>query len=320
MNRLTVAMYHYVRPIKTSRYPEIKGLELDLFVEQLEFFRDNYSIVTMEEVIEAQSQGTALPENALLLTFDDGYAEHFTYVYPLLKKYGVQGTFFIPAKAVLEHKVLDVNKVHYVLASVDNAQLLVDTLRNELENYSEEYQLDSFDNYFKEYAVANRFDTKEVIFVKRMLQHALPEELRNILADRLFRKYVGLSEEAFAKELYVTREQLELMVKDGMHVGCHGYDHYWWNRLDDETLELEIKRSTDFLKSLGCKMENWTACYPYGSYSEDVVALLESKGCKIAFTTEVRQVDVLNDHALLFARFDTNDFPPKSCNYLKYKG
>lgn len=318
MNRLTVVMYHYVRPIKTSRYPEIKGLELDLFVEQLEFFQDNYSIITMEEVIEAQSHGTVLPENALLLTFDDGYVEHFTYVYPLLKRYAIQGSFFIPAKAVLEHKVLDVNKVHYILASVDNAQLLVDTLRSELETYSEEYQLDSFDNYFKEYAVANRFDSKEVIFVKRMLQHALPEELRNILADRLFSEYVGMSEEAFAKELYVTREQLELMVRDGMHVGCHGYDHYWWNFLDDETLELEIKRSVDFLQSLGCDMDNWTACYPYGSHSENVVKQLEKDNCKLAFTTDLKLVDVKSDHPLLFSRLDTNDFPPKSHNYKNY--
>ena len=32
MSKLTIVMYHYVRPINGSRYPEIKGLELDDFV------------------------------------------------------------------------------------------------------------------------------------------------------------------------------------------------------------------------------------------------------------------------------------------------
>lgn len=38
-----------------------------------------------------------------------------------------------------------------------------------------EYQYAPTDELFKEYAVANRFDVKETIFVKRMLQTVLPE-------------------------------------------------------------------------------------------------------------------------------------------------
>ena len=100
---LTVVMYHYVRRIAESRYPEIKGLELELFVEQLEFFSKHYNVVTMEQVLAAKYRNQALPEKALLLTFDDAYAEHFTHVYPILKQMGMQGSFYVPAKTVLEH-------------------------------------------------------------------------------------------------------------------------------------------------------------------------------------------------------------------------
>ena len=37
-----VVMYHYVRKIRNSRYPEIKGLEQSLFEEQLRFFIQHY--------------------------------------------------------------------------------------------------------------------------------------------------------------------------------------------------------------------------------------------------------------------------------------
>ena len=95
---LTVVMYHYVRRIAESRYPEIKGLELELFVEQLEFFAKHYNVVTMEQVLAAKYHNQALPEKALLLTFDDAYAEHFTHVYPIFEENGYAGFFLCTSK------------------------------------------------------------------------------------------------------------------------------------------------------------------------------------------------------------------------------
>jgi peptidoglycan/xylan/chitin deacetylase (PgdA/CDA1 family) len=172
--------------------------------------------------------------------------------------------------------------------------------------------LATFAEYFAKFAIPNRFDTKEVIFVKRMLQHVLPEDLRNSIADELFERYVGMNEEAFARELYMDKHQLEQLVNDGMHVGCHGYDHYWWDKLSRSALIQELERSKTFLAALGCDMNNWTACYPYGSSSDEVVAALEKQGCKLALTTEVRVADLAQDHLLLIPRLDTNDLPKQA--------
>jgi len=45
VNDLTIVMYHYVRDIKRSKYPRIKGLEISGFVRQLDYLIDNYNIV-----------------------------------------------------------------------------------------------------------------------------------------------------------------------------------------------------------------------------------------------------------------------------------
>ena len=318
MNKLTVVMYHYVRDIKDSKYPNIKGLETKDFIKQLEFFFNNYSIITMEQAISAYEGSENLSDNSLLLTFDDGYVDHFTNVYPILKGYGVQGTFFPPAKAILEHQLLDVNKIHFMLSSDNIIDYLVEDIRKDILFYREEYNLKIFKEYYSELAQSNRWDPKEIIFVKRMLQHALPEKLRNLLSSKYFNKYVGIPEPTFAKELYMNKSQLKQLVKDGMHVGCHGYDHYWWNRLDENSLEIELSRSKDFLKSIDCNMGTWTACYPYGSYSDTVTSKLESHGCKLAFTTEVKVADIYVNKKLLIPRLDTNYFPPRTDNYKHY--
>lgn len=309
MNKLSVVMYHYVRQIKDSRYPGIKGLELDSFIEQIKFLKRNYNVVSTEEVIASYNNNHSLPENAALLTFDDGYAEHFSHVYPILKKHKMQGSFYIPAKTVQENVLLDVNKIHFILASCSYPSLLVKEIELQIKFYSEAYNLNEFKCYYQELAIANRFDPAEVIFVKRMLQHALPEKLRTIIADTLFAKFVSVDEAAFSKELYMDEIQIQHMVDDGMHVGSHGYDHYWWNKLDEKALDDEISGSLRFLDKVGVDMNNWTACYPYGSSSDSVVSTLKSKGCKLAFTTEVNTVDLNIDNPLLIPRLDTNDLP-----------
>lgn len=100
MGKLYIAMYHYTRDLKHSRYPEIKGLDKELFKNQIEFMKNSFNVVTMEQVLEnIQGEGMhGLPENALLLTFDDGYADNYTVAYPILEEYGLQGSFLFQEK------------------------------------------------------------------------------------------------------------------------------------------------------------------------------------------------------------------------------
>lgn len=152
-----------------------------------------------------------LPEKALLLTFDDGYIDNFTVAFPLLKERKMQGAFFIPGKTITENVLLDVNKIHFVLASADIELLVKDVLERMNHYRSGGYVYADNDELWDKYAVANRFDAKEIVFVKRILQTVLPEELRNIIASEMFAKYVGLPEDKFARELYMNHDQVRLM-------------------------------------------------------------------------------------------------------------
>lgn len=302
-------MYHYVRDLENSKYPEIKGLDSRFFYNQLKFIQKNFNVVTIEDLIETIEFGKLLKKNAVLLTFDDGYSDHYDNVFPVLKSFGFQGSFFIPAKAIKENKVLDVNKIHFILAAVNDKKGLTNEIKYFIENHRNEYNLQTFNEYYEKLALPNRYDSAEVIFIKRILQVELPENLRNKIVDFLFSKYVNMSESEFAKSLYLSEKQIHEMKSDGMHIGCHGYDHYWWNRLDMEQLENEIELSLNFLSEFGIKKNFWTAAYPYGSYSDIVESVLDKKGCKLAFTTEVGVAPVTTSGKLKMKRFDTNDFP-----------
>lgn len=309
MNALTIVMYHYVRDLRASRYPEIKGLDLLRFVEQVHFLNKHYNFVRAEEVIAALNGVGSLPINPVLLSFDDAYIDHYTHVFPILDRLGIQGSFYIPVKAVTDHEVLDVNKIHFILASTQDKLALIRNLQQKMRGASGSYALESMEHYLHHFAKASRHDTAEVMFVKNMLQFALPTGLREQLVDELFVETVRMDQASFSRELYMNTDQILTMLKHGMHVGCHGYNHFWWDKLAPEALKQEVDMSFQFLDKIGVDPARRTACYPYGAHNEQARALLAQFGCQYALTTDVGLANLQNEKRLMLSRLDTNDLP-----------
>jgi hypothetical protein len=164
-------MYHFVRDLEHSRYPGIKGLSLNAFREQIEYIRSHYNLVKMEDVIEViDDQKKELPPRALLLTFDDGYIDHFINVFPILDEMKVQGSFFPPAKPIVEDRVLDVNKIHFVLASLQDPSSVTAFIFSKLDEHRDQYSLEDKSHYYSKLSEPSRYDSGDVTFIKKILQ------------------------------------------------------------------------------------------------------------------------------------------------------
>jgi peptidoglycan/xylan/chitin deacetylase (PgdA/CDA1 family) len=300
-------MYHYVHPIKDSAYPKLKGLEFAGFKKQLDFLSSKYEFVTADDVINAVNFKKKLPDNSCWLTFDDGYKGHHSYVLPELLKRKIQGSFFPSVKPVLERIMLDTNSIHYILASAKIINDLVLDLNIQLRNFG--FTNQNLDELWNTYAVPSRYDSKEVIYIKRLLQHALPKTIRNKVTTVLFEKYVGLNQTDFAEELYMSVAEVKELVNLGMYVGSHGYQHLWLNKESGIVQKSEIDLSIKFLSFVGSTTENWIMCYPFGAYNDKTIDILSNAKCAVAVTTEVGKAYLGTHHPLKLPRFDTNDFP-----------
>lgn len=83
-------------------YHKIDNMNISLSVRPEDFDKqmaylknNNYNVITADQMYDNLENGTELPENPVLLTFDDGYKDNYTNAYPILKKYGFTATFFI---------------------------------------------------------------------------------------------------------------------------------------------------------------------------------------------------------------------------------
>ncbi len=306
-SRLTIVMYHYVRELPLTRYPRIRGLLESEFVGQLDHMQRHYTFVSDREVLDAAHGGKPLPDNAALLTFDDGYLDHFVTAFPVLHARAIPACFFPPAVAILERKLLDVNKIHFAIASAPSEEHIVEAVKAGLDALRAEYGLDTTERYWRHLAQPGRFDSAGIVFVKRLLQAELPPEARALLAARIFDDLVGVPEAVFASELYMSASQVRTLVKHGMCVGSHGCKHAWLTRLSPAEQAEEIDGGLAFLNLVGARTRDWVLAYPYGDYDTQVEALVAHRGCAMAVTTEVDIARVSGPEMLHLPRLDTND-------------
>lgn len=96
--RVPILMYHYVSDLPEDADDMRRGLTItpDQFREQMVYLRAaGYTTISLYQLRDALTRGTPLPSQPIILTFDDGYLDHYLYVFPTLKRFGYTGTFFI---------------------------------------------------------------------------------------------------------------------------------------------------------------------------------------------------------------------------------
>jgi peptidoglycan/xylan/chitin deacetylase (PgdA/CDA1 family) len=92
MARLPILMYHNVAQTESVGLTiSKKNLET-----QFKYLSDNdYKTFHFSE-LEALKQTNSLPKKSVIITFDDVYVSQLEIAYPLLKKYNLKASFFIP--------------------------------------------------------------------------------------------------------------------------------------------------------------------------------------------------------------------------------
>ena len=96
--RVPILMYHYISapPPGADRYRIDLSVTPQDFERQLQHLASNgYTTISLYELYAHLTLGRSLPPRPVVLTFDDGYRDHYEHAFPLLKKYGMRGTFFI---------------------------------------------------------------------------------------------------------------------------------------------------------------------------------------------------------------------------------
>jgi len=100
-----ILMYHHISKDVKDKDTTVTPQH---FRSQLTALKESgYNTILCKDLIAYVNQGIELPENPVLITFDDGYTSVYQYAYPILKELGMKATTSIIGISVGKNKYKD---------------------------------------------------------------------------------------------------------------------------------------------------------------------------------------------------------------------
>lgn len=287
-DRLSILSYH--RVLTSSDYLRPGVPTVSEFEWQMALISKYFNPMPLLEARQRLEKGT-LPENAICVTFDDGYKDNLEIAAPILKKYSIPATFFI-ATGFQDGSIMWNDWIIESVRSSTAASITIEDLNLiALPLLSEAEKLSATD--------------KIIMAIKYM-----PPDLRAKYVDIV--KSYGNSSWLNKLKLMLSRDEVLQLHRMGFSIGGHTENHPILKSLDSVSAKKEIETGRDKLSQLlGEKIELFA--YPNGKLGVDYsgldVELVEQAGFSLAVTTH-KGVSTKNSDFFQLPRFTPWDHQP----------
>ena len=111
---IPVLMYHHISPPDERKLVNVSP---DTFSKQMQFIKNhNYRVITPYEYLDYVKGNKKIKEkNLVLITFDDGYQDNFTYAYPLLKENDFPAMIFVVVNKIGKKGYLKISQINEMI-------------------------------------------------------------------------------------------------------------------------------------------------------------------------------------------------------------
>ncbi|MBI4887446.1 MAG: polysaccharide deacetylase family protein [Acidobacteria bacterium] len=301
-------MYHYVRDVSQTPFPAMKALHPSEFDAQLDWLGACCRVLAYGEFADALEARRPL-QGAALLTFDDGIVDHGETVMQALGARGWSGVFFLAGMALdTPPRLLNVHRAHLLMAHL-GAERFAAEVRRLLA--ADPGHGATAGTPLAQTSAVYRYDERRDLDAKHLLNYELPFDVADRLLDRMVAEHLG-DEQALARQLYLSGDQIRRMADAGMTFGFHTERHRVLSRLDRAAQREELEGGVQKIRAL-TGQRSVPMCYPYGhahTYNADTIEVLAETGYACAFNTVRRVARPECDGRYELPRFDTRDLPP----------
>ncbi|MFH1659355.1 MAG: polysaccharide deacetylase family protein [Pseudomonadota bacterium] len=258
--KLSIFIFHRVLAKADPLLPSEPSAET--FDWMVRFISRAFTVLPLSEAASRLRAGT-LPPAAAAITFDDGYADNLLVAWPILKRYGIPGTFFI-ATSFLEGGRMWNDDVIEAFRCSQSHELDLSDLNLGFHRIS--------DN-------SSRVKCYETVLDKlKYFEHQLRTETAREIARR--------SAVPDTSDLMMTRSQLCFLHESGAEIGGHTSTHPILQRLDDATALKEIESGKHELEAL-LKVPLRVFAYPNGVPGRDFSEKHANMACQVGFEAAV---------------------------------
>ena len=269
-NTLRVLTYHRVaNPEDTPTLnPRLISATPAVFAKQMEYLAGRYCVVSLPQVHEAVVSGATLPPRAVLITFDDAYADFGDIAWPILRRLRLPVTLAVPtAFPDQPTRTFWWDRLYGALVRTSRSELHRPPLGR--------------------WPLRTIRERRAAFERTRQYCRALSHEEATAVIDDVCRM---LGVEPAAPPSVLGWERLRELAHQGVSLCAHTRTHPVLTRLPPEQGREEITGSfRDLQREIGDITPAF--CFPHGAHNDVLIDMLKQAGCALAFT----QLDGHND-------------------------
>lgn len=261
--------------------PLCMNIKVSIFEEIVQYLKKRYNIISLEKAVDLLKSKDGVPENTVVMTFDDGYRDNYINAFPILKKYGVPATIFLTAEVINNGGIPWYDVV--VAAFKKTSKTYVDLRHLNLGIYPLASMRDKL-RAAKEVTMSGKYLKKneKEAFMNNILKELETDPENNINSQTM-----------------LTWDEIKIMKNEGIAFGSHGMSHSILSTLSPEEAEFEITASKQLIKEK-TGIDALFFSYPNGEaedFNEEIIEMLKSRGYRAACSL----IKGANENTSLFA-------------------
>ena len=291
--RHVAAVLSYHRVCDAELDPFLLAVTPERFAEHLEVISERWRPMSLREAVESLRAGK-LPSRAVVLTFDDGYADNLHGAKPLLERHGIPATVFVTTGYLGGEREFWWDELVRILLG---SERLPGSLRLRIADRDFDWSLGT-DAQYAQSARRRHRSWSVLVEEEPTARHTLLRSLHSVLRplptpqrepvlERL-REWAGTPARARPTERALTDEEVSRLADGGLvEVGGHTVTHPVLSSCSPREQQREVTASRDRLRELLDRPVSSFA-YPFGAagdYSATTVSIVRGGGFRCACST-----------------------------------
>jgi peptidoglycan/xylan/chitin deacetylase (PgdA/CDA1 family) len=296
-----VLLYHRVADLRHD--PQALSVSPTHFKEHMEILKKGYSVLSLGGLLDCVHKGK-MPKKAVVITFDDGYADNLTNGKSILQNCGIPATVFIATGYIDGNREFWWDEVERICFETKRLpEELSVRIDGKEHRWSPDGQSTDGEDCFERYrhwtVLAEETPTARHHLYKALIQvlRPLSHEVQSAVLDQLS-LWAGTDRKARDTHRTLSEDDVLRLVDGGLiDVGAHAVNHDCLSSLPVSLQESKINESKARIEEL-IQRDVISFSYPYGTiddFSQDTKALVKEAGFLLACTTTQARVTPTSD-------------------------
>lgn len=264
---VAILMYHRVLSRKELDQQYIQpGMYVldDVFDMQMRFMKEHFHVISFQELLDIwENKSFDESKRYCVITFDDGWLDNYTNAYPILKKYDIPATIFLPTAYIGTNKWFWPDKLAFLLMQFAKASYKLPSSILTKFPWLRDFSIDEIESVINEWKIFTEQEIEDrIVEVAEALKLELPED-RKIL----------------------NWQEIEEMSGHNISFGSHSSNHKILTNHTADVVQKEVVDSMSVLRNQQINYLN-VFCYPNGNSNDVIAEIVKNSGYAAAVTTK----------------------------------